>query len=83
MALREYERGLIALMTDTEPAQATWALQGRRADAFHDLFTGAEVPVDRGRVTIGLEPVRSNVSGAVRPTARVYLKLRAPSSDQR
>jgi hypothetical protein len=75
LAVRECERGLVALMTGKEPAEATWMLREPAAAGLYDLFNGARLPC-RGRlVRLRLTPSLCEATGENRPSARVYLKL--------
>jgi len=75
VVLREYERGLVALLAGADPAQASWTMRGSRCRLLYDLRTGRRLPVRGGRVTLRLRPARGEVTGTVRPVGRVYLKV--------
>lgn len=72
IAIREYERGIVALLAAPEAADAS--LRVRHTGALYDLYTGRSLPVREGRATIRLEPSCSPLTGTVNPIGRVFLK---------
>jgi hypothetical protein len=75
LVTREYERGLIALLPGTAETKVAWRSAGGTPIAgLWDLLAGRRLPAPGGEAVLRLAPVRSPVSGALRPSARVYLK---------
>jgi len=73
VAVREYERGLIALATEAAAVEATYRLAQCEEGSLYDLFSGRWLDVRRQRARIALAP-SVGLSGTPRPSARVYLK---------
>jgi hypothetical protein len=75
LVVREYERGIVALLMRPEAAEAKWQLRGTGCARLWDLFSGEAVPVNGSAVTLRLAPAREPVTDRPRPVGRVFLKL--------
>jgi hypothetical protein len=73
IVLREYERGLVALLTDTKQAETSYELK-QPSGRLYDLHASRTVPLHDGVATIRLKPGRYGLSGGLHPVGRVYLK---------
>ena len=74
VVVREYEHGLVVLMTRTSPATLAWTFVAPGAGGLYDLFSGTLVPCGKD-VTLRAKPSRCPATGGSRPSARVYLKV--------
>ena len=74
LAIREYERGLVALMTSPHKAEAALKLTGAECSELYDLFSGRRIPCQDRRLTLTLDPLQ-RPAGGPGPRARLYLKL--------
>jgi len=77
LVLREYQRGLIAMMTGTDAVDVEYTLRTRTGAGLYDLFASDWVAKHGRQVRLHLEPSTSDISGVARPSARVYLKSHA------
>jgi hypothetical protein len=75
IALREYERGLVALLTQLTPAETSYALRAPAGDGLYDLFAAETTDVCGGAATVRLSPGQYGLSGGSHPVGRVYLKV--------
>jgi hypothetical protein len=74
VVIREYERGLVALMTSTEPVDIAYRLCDGGEGGSWDLFASAPAEISGDYLRIRLAPSTSPLSGTERPAGRVYLK---------
>lgn len=74
--MREYERGLVALLSGPIAAEVEVPLMAASAELY-DIFSDQVIPLREGRAMIRMEPARSQLTGAVTPVGRVFLKTDA------
>jgi hypothetical protein len=74
MVIREYERGLVALLAEPRAAQVTWRLRANSGPRLCNLLTGRPVAVRDGKVTLRLRSTRTPLTEAAYPVGRVFLK---------
>ncbi|MEA3401112.1 MAG: hypothetical protein U9R79_07710 [Armatimonadota bacterium] len=74
--LREYEHGVVVLMTSLEPVEIDCELQTRPGMSLYDLFASTWLERQGGRFHLRLAASRRALSGTRHPIGRVYLKAR-------
>jgi len=74
LALREYERGLVAMLTAPRPAATAWRLCEPGTGHLLDMQSGRRAPVDGDLARVSLDPAKSELTDEPYPTATVYLK---------
>lgn len=72
--LREYERGLVALLRGAEAAEVRYRLQANCGNRLWDLKASKALVVREHMVTLRLRPTPVPLNGAAQPTGCVFLK---------
>lgn len=74
VVVREYERGVVALLREAKPAAVELRVRGDSAVQLYSLFDGETIRVRDGAVALRLQPGRMPVGDTLQPIGRVYLK---------
>ena len=74
VVVREFDRGLVALMTTIDPVRIDYELQAGQRMSLYDLFASTWIRERAGQYRLQLAASRRGVSGAAHPVGRVYLK---------
>jgi len=75
LVVREYERGLVALLARPEAAERDIRLARHTVNAMYDLCDDKTIPLRGGIAHLCLEPNRSQLTRATNPVGRVFLKI--------
>ncbi len=75
VVVREYERGLVALMAGIDPVEVDWQPRAGQGMSLYDLFASAWIEEHGGLHRLRLKASRRGVSGVGHPVGRVYLKV--------
>lgn len=80
--VREYQRGLVVLMTTAQPVVIEWQLQRPYQGYLYDLCRSRKVAVSRrGKATLRLQPNWPAGAPGPMPVGRVFLKVSANGSE--